>query len=192
MSESGIPDDLQSVLDALDANEREAQRLAGGLSAGQLSWRPGNGETWSLAECLTHLYRGNGIYSAAIEQSVASADRAALVRRESIRPGWLARRFLAMTEPPVRMRIKAPSMLAPQPQPDPSVVLSQFVASHDDVRSVIRDAAALDLNRIRFVNPFLKLVRVSAGTALLIIAAHERRHLWQMKNVRDAPGFPAS
>jgi hypothetical protein len=46
--------------------------------------------------------------------------------------------------------------------------------------------AALDLAGIRFVNPFLPGVRFSLATGLHVIAAHERRHLWQAWRVRRA------
>lgn len=47
-------------------------------------------------------------------------------------------------------------------------------------------ARDLDLNRIRFRNPFIGLLRYSVGTALLVIGAHDRRHLWQANQVRAA------
>jgi hypothetical protein len=39
---------------------------------------------------------------------------------------------------------------------------------------------------IRFVNPFVRGVRFSLATGLHVIAAHERRHLWQARRTRDA------
>jgi hypothetical protein len=58
------------------------------------------------------------------------------------------------------------------------------------MRSVVRDGAELDLNRIRFHNPFVATLRFTVGAGLLIIAAHNRRHLWQAEQVRQAAGFP--
>ena len=58
--------------------------------------------------------------------------------------------------------------------------------------AVLRKAAGIDLNGTRFVNPFLSLIRFSMGSGFQIIAAHERRHLWQAKQVRGRAGFPQS
>ena len=185
-----LPADLQAVLDALDSNEREAQRLAGGLTAGQLTWQPGDGGAWSVGECLEHLTQGNRLYAQALAEAIQKAGKAGLPRQGAIRPGWLGRLFLGQLEPPVRMRVKAPGSLKPARLEDPEAILSQFVASHDGVRSAVREAAGLDLNRVVFPNPLIKMVTISAGFALLVIPAHERRHLWQMKNVRAAGGFP--
>ncbi|MCX6619556.1 MAG: DinB family protein [Acidobacteria bacterium] len=191
MNSTNIPADVQRILDALDANEREAQRLAGGLSAGQITWQPGNGASWSLGECLEHLTQGNILYAQALQQALAAADRTAVPRAGEIRPGWFARWFLGILEPPVKLKVKAPGKLKPSNQTDPETALSRFIASHDTLRSAMRDAAALDLNRICFQNPFFPILKISAGVALLVIPAHERRHLWQMKNLREAPAFPA-
>jgi hypothetical protein len=39
---------------------------------------------------------------------------------------------------------------------------------------------------VRFKNPFIHGVRFSLATGLYVIAAHERRHLWQAWRVREA------
>lgn len=57
------------------------------------------------------------------------------------------------------------------------------MAEHDRVRALIRESQNLDLNRIRFRNPFVRLFYFTVGTGLLVISAHDRRHLWQAKQV---------
>jgi hypothetical protein len=46
--------------------------------------------------------------------------------------------------------------------------------------------AEIDLTGVRFPNPFIRGVRFSLATGLHVIAAHERRHLWQAWRVRQA------
>ena len=55
---------------------------------------------------------------------------------------------------------------------------------------LISDSADLDVNRATFKNPFLSVIKVRVGTALRLIAAHDRRHLWQADQVKKAPDFP--
>lgn len=57
-------------------------------------------------------------------------------------------------------------------------------------REVVWLAQHLDVNRIRFVNPFVWVIRFTAGTGLEILSQHERRHLQQAERVRGAMGFP--
>jgi hypothetical protein len=59
------------------------------------------------------------------------------------------------------------------------------------VRSVIEVVSDMDVNRIRFKNPFVPFFRFTVGTGLLVITAHDRRHLWQANQVTVARGFPA-
>src|SRR5262249_16625419 len=64
-------------------------------------------------------------------------------------------------------------------------VLSAFVSSHDEVRALLHQSTNLDLNRVRFKNPFVSPLRFTVGTGLQVILAHDRRHLWQGKLVRQ-------
>jgi len=50
----------------------------------------------------------------------------------------------------------------------------------------------LDFNRVRFRNPFVPLLRFTVGTGLMIINAHDRRHLWQAQRVKEFEGYPAA
>ena len=45
---------------------------------------------------------------------------------------------------------------------------------------------------VRFPNPFIRGVRFSLATGLHVIAAHERRHLWQAWRVRQAAERPST
>jgi hypothetical protein len=51
-------------------------------------------------------------------------------------------------------------------------------------------SSGIESTSVRFRNPFVPLLRFTVGTGLLVINAHDRRHLWQAERVQDAPGFP--
>jgi hypothetical protein len=55
---------------------------------------------------------------------------------------------------------------------------------------LIERASEYDVNRIRFVNPFIPVIRFTTGTGLQIVARHEVRHLLQAERVKEAAGFP--
>jgi hypothetical protein len=44
----------------------------------------------------------------------------------------------------------------------------------------------VDLAAVRFSNPFVRRYRFSLAQGLLVITAHERRHLWQAWRIRGA------
>ena len=86
------------------------------------------------------------------------------------------------------MKTKNPAVATPRTSPPLADSLAAFLESQDSVRDFIRANADLDLAGIRFVNPFARGIRFSLATGLHVIAAHDRRHLWQAWNVRRAGG----
>lgn len=64
--------------------------------------------------------------------------------------------------------------------------IAAFLESQDEVRAFLRTYAGIDLTGVPFPNPFIRGVRFSLATGLHVIAAHERRHLWQAWRVRQA------
>jgi hypothetical protein len=109
-------------------------------------------------------------------------------RRRPARPGLIGRWFVWSLEPPVNPRLKgrAPEAIRPRPGPSLADAQAQFLASHAEVRAFLRRYAGTDLAGVRFANPFVRGVRFSLATGLHVIAAHERRHLWQARRVRHA------
>jgi hypothetical protein len=73
---------------------------------------------------------------------------------------------------------------------DPQEALQVFLDSHAPVRRVLEFWDRVNFNRVRFKNPFVPLIRFTVGTGLMVINAHDRRHLWQAERVQQAPGFP--
>jgi DinB superfamily len=180
------------VLGDLQAAEKAGSELIARTSTTQANWRPNGGRSWSITQCLSHLARTNRIYAAAMYEAVTRANVRSELASQGISPGWFGAWFISSMEPPVRTRMKARAKVHPCADADPKEALAEFVDSHKPVRSLIEAACEMDVNRIRFKNPFVPLVRFTVGTGLLVISAHDRRHLWQANQVTVARGFPAS
>jgi hypothetical protein len=182
-----LPADIQSLHEALDAAERDARALVDGLTEARGGWHAEPG-SWSVAECLDHLATANRVYLAAMQAPAARARSEGRQRRGPARPGLVGGWFVKSLEPPVkpRFKTKAPRAIRPRTAPALHDALTTFLASQDDVRSFLRTYADIDLAGVRFPNPFIRGVRFSLATGLHVIAAHERRHLWQAWRVRQA------
>jgi DinB superfamily len=189
MTNAEIRVPLSRVLQDLDAAETQATEVIDGLSSRQANWQPQ--DSWSIVQCLNHLARMNCVYSAAIHEAVVSAPTTEAADPGMIVPGWFGTWFIRSTEPPVRTRMKAPRKILPEVQTsDPREALAEFVASHSPVRAVAEAVSDIDVNKVRFKNPFTGLLRFTVGTGLLVVNAHDRRHLWQANQVKKAPGYP--
>lgn len=185
-----LPEDVQDLLIALDDNDRKAEALTRDLSDERFNWRP-DGRSWSIAQCLDHLNVASRVYLVPIREALQEARKAGAVRKAPIRPGFFGRWFVANLEPPPKRRLPAPKKIVPAASKDKAEVMAEWQRAQDQVRDLLREAAGLDLNRTRFVNPFISLIRFSAGTGFQVIAAHQRRHLWQAEQVKANPRFPA-
>ena len=180
-----LPHDVLELDNALSTCEHDARRLIEGLSEGEGTWRSAPG-SWSIAECLDHLAVGNRVYVAAMEPAATQARAAGRLRRGPARPGLIGGWFAKSLEPPVTRKMRAPRKIVPRPSPALADASAAFFASHEQVVRFLRDNADIDLAGVRFPNPFIRGLRFSLATGVHVLAAHERRHLWQAWNVRKA------
>jgi hypothetical protein len=111
---------------------------------------------------------------------------------QEITPGWFGRWFLRnyIQPSPDTKRAHAPKKIAPRSEIAPNV-LELFVASNEAFRELIYRARDFDVNRIRFRNPFVSVLRFTVGTGLEIVSQHQRRHLLQAERITKDVGFPA-
>ncbi len=185
-----LPPDLQQVLDDIDAADRAADALASSSTDEQFHWRPRDGAGWSIAQCLDHLATINGFYLKSIRAGVEGAKLRGWKRKGPLKAGFFGSLFINSLEPPVKRRLRAPAGMQPALLKSRDQILADYRAAHDGVRRLLIEAADLDLNRARYRNPFLKVVNFRVATGLRVINAHDRRHLWQAEQVRQAPGYP--
>jgi hypothetical protein len=91
-------------------------------------------------------------------------------------------------EPPAHpiFKSRAPKKIRPRAAPPLKDAFAFFLSSHGEILGFLGKYAAIDLAGVRFPNPFVRGVRFSLATGLHVLAAHERRHLWQAWNVRRA------
>jgi DinB superfamily len=186
MGQSNRPD-IAALEDAFDAAERDARALVTRLTETLGAWRA-DANSWTVAECLDHLAVANRVYLRAMQPAAERALRQGRRRRRPAKPGMIGGWFVRSLEPPVkpRFRGKAPASIRPRVAPSLHDAFDQFLASQDEVRAFVRRYADIDLAGARFPNPFIRGVRFSLATGLHVIAAHERRHLWQAWRVRQA------
>ncbi len=175
------------LLAEFDAADQSARELITGLTPEQLNWQPAPG-AWSVGQCLEHLCITNEAYLPAISGSLAGKPDSAV---QEITPGWFGRWFIrSFIEPsPQTKRAKAPKKIVPGARVELSV-LDRFLRGNQAARELVRHAGDYDVNRIRFRNPFIPVLRFTAGTGLQIVSRHQRRHLLQAERTKRSLDFP--
>ena len=187
VKQSSVSAEIGSLFEQFDAIESDVRALVAGLSEGLAQWRP-EGGGWNVAECLDHLATANRVYLEAMRPAAERALAQGRMRQGPAVPGRIGRWFIAWQEPPVnpRRKSKAPNKIRPREGPPLSDAFERFIASHHDTRAFLQRFSELDLARIGFPNPFVPGLRFSLATGVNVLAAHDRRHVWQAWNVRRA------
>lgn len=181
------PPDIAALESAFDRNRQDARALVDRCGEATGTWQPRPG-SWSIAECLDHLATGHRVYLAAMRPAAERARARGRLRRGPALPGLLGGWFVRSLEPPARpgLRMKAPRAIRPRPAPALADAARQFFDAHHDVERFLAEFADVDLAGVLFPNPFIRGVRFSLATGIHVLAAHERRHLWQARNVESA------
>ena len=181
--------DLKSFQAQIEAIQRDADDLLKGLSEAQFNWRSAPNR-WSIGECLEHLNVTARLYWPLIAAAINHARVSGGMGSGPYKHGWFGNWFVRSTEPPPKIRFRAPRRFRPQINLPLSQVVPQFATFQERLLDLIRDANGVDLGRTKVQSPAFKLLHLTLGQAFGLVAAHERRHLWQARQVKEAPGFP--
>jgi len=175
------------LISELNAADNRAIALAKALTPQQLNWSRRRYE-WSVGQCLEHLYITNEVYLGPMSTSLKGRQPVVV---QEITPGWLGRWFIRnYIEPSSRMkRVRAPRKIRPGSHIEPSI-LDRFLISNHTARQLIHRAMNQDVNRIRFRNPFIPVIRFTVGTGFEILSKHQQRHLLQAERIRNSLEFP--
>ena len=179
--------DIESMLRQIEAIKSDGQAIVSGLTDEQLNRHPREG-AWSILDCLEHLNVSVTKTLPAFDRSIAEGRARGQASNGPFRYGWFARMLAASMEPPPKWRMRAPRMLrvAPASNRRSADVVPEFMRVRDRLAERMRQADGLDLAHVRLISPVNRLLRVPLGIYFNFILAHDRRHLWQARNVRKA------
>jgi uncharacterized damage-inducible protein DinB len=180
----------------IDAYRQEFERLAADadalvapLSDDQFTWQPQPG-AWSVAQCIDHLNVTARLYLPRLDEGIAEAMRRGMYGEGPFKHDLIGRLIVRIMEPPARMRVKTPATFHPEPRRSRSEIMAAFRAYQVQFVDRLRQANGVDLRRAKVHSPASKWIRMSLGAGFALMVAHERRHLWQAREVMKAPGFP--
>jgi hypothetical protein len=167
----------------------DADALVAALSDEQFNWRPAS-DRWSVAQCIDHLNVTARVYLPMLDEGIADAIRRGQYGEGPFRYNWFGRLFVRAQEPPYRFRVKAPKAFQPRSDRPRNDVMAAFRAYQVQYIDRLRQANGLDLSRAKVRSPVSNWIRIPLGSGFAVMAAHERRHLWQARNLINDPGFP--
>lgn len=163
----------------------EAENLASPLSEDDFHNRP-TSDVWSIAECLEHLNVTARLYLPALDEGIGVAIRGGLYGEGPFKYNWVGRLAVASMEPPPRFRMKTMKALEPGTRRPANEVLAGFRAYQVQLIDRLHQATGLDFARARVRSPVAAWLRLPLGSGFALIAAHERRHLWQARRAVES------
>jgi len=137
---------------------------------------------WSPAECLGHLTLTADAMLPRIDEALARGQ-AGLPDTHRYRRGVIGALLAWYMEPPVHLRTSTLPAFVPDGAGPKEAILGRFERAQGEIKQRLSRASGLNLDDLRLVSPFNARIAYSPYAAFCIMAAHERRHLWQAEQV---------
>lgn len=166
-----------TVARELEHATRALDELVRDLDVDALARRPAPSR-WSVAEHVEHLSLTTEAYLPLVESAADALPVRGARAERALRMDWMGRFLLWTVEPPVWKRVRTSARFLPGPATDPARVVARFHALQRHLVERARSYEGLPLDRARVTSPFDARIRYDAWSALRILPAHQRRHLW--------------
>jgi hypothetical protein len=173
---------LDTVLNQVENVTLKARNLVAGRSQFDLITSLGS-MSWSVAQCFDHLAQTTNAFVPVISSAIARTRR--LTTNRALRTGVITRLFIQSLEPPYRLRFKVLTPLVPRKR-DFNSAWGAFEESQAKLAKIIRSADGLAIDQVRIGSPVYARFSYNVYGALCMLAAHERRHLWQIERILKA------
>jgi hypothetical protein len=188
VGEDLIPE-LQDCRLQIETIKQDSHDLLAGLTEKQFNWRPQPG-IWSIAECIDHLNVTGRKFIPYLDKMIDTARKDGYLSEGPFRHGFFGNLMIKFSEPPPKFKIRAPKVFAPSPDQPMAKVVPEFMSLQEELLERVRSSNGLDLARVKRHSPATKLVKLDLGQWLKVILAHERRHLWQARQIKNDSQFP--
>jgi hypothetical protein len=173
---SKLADELEKYRRQFEAIETEARDILDGLTDAQLAWQPEP--------------RVTGRQSLSYVAEAVDAGRiGAMLSAGPFRYGILERWVVWLMEPPARLKFAAARAYRPASRRPGAVVVDEFLRLQHQLRQSLQQVNGLDLAKVKVRNPVSGWIKFSLGQEFAFTAAHERRHIWQMRQIKAHRAF---
>jgi hypothetical protein len=168
-------DELEGQFVAMGA---AAQALVHAAGAELCAQRPSPG-SWSVAECLQHLNVSADAYFPIWQQIIANAGPRKTELNAPYGTDFWGRLLSWILEPPARIRSKTPTSFEPMAGVSVDSALSGFLERQQRIIGALHRCRGRAIDKVRMASPVDRRIRYSIWSSFVIVAAHQRRHLWQ-------------
>ena len=180
MIQSVRAEQIQTLKNELNSVSEKVKSLFTEHSNDQLMRRPSSGG-WSAAECVAHLTITANKSLEAMEAATVKAVRESLHSSAPYKMDFTGRMFVKILEPPVRFKVPAPAPFVPSAPANSVTALEEFLESQARAFRDLDNAAAISMVNVDVTSSGSSYIKYNLYSAFRIMAAHERRHIWQIE-----------
>jgi len=182
---------LEEYQQQFESIKKDGEGLITGLSPYAFNWHsaPGN---WSIAECLDHLIVVGNLLIPRIDEAIRDARGKNLQGAGPFRYGIRGKLFVRAQEPPVRRKVRTFPEYVPPTARLTENIQREFMELQDRLIERVKAADGLDLSQMLIRSPAVSWLKFNTAVWFASTAAHERRHLWQARRIRESSYFPTS
>jgi hypothetical protein len=193
MGRSASAEQVRGWLAELDAIARDGTAAVAGLSNDAGSRRPAPGK-WSVAECVSHLRHVGTLVLERLEPALIRAREEGTTSDRAARLGLIGGWFTRSMEPDGVKRMPTPANFVPPSDIPLDAAVQGWAIYHARLRRAIESAEGLALERVRVRSAAQGsgILRLNAAAWIASTLAHERRHIAQMRRIRDSLELTAS
>jgi hypothetical protein len=184
---------VRAWLAELDAIERDGAAAVASLTNESGGRRPAPGK-WSVAECVSHLRQVGTLVLERLEPALIHARHEGKTSDRAAGLGLIGGWFTRSMEPDGVKRMPAPANFVPPSDIPLDAAVQAWRIYHTRLRRAIESAEGLALEKVR-VRSSAKgsgFMSLNAAAWIASTLAHERRHIAQMRRVRDVLHLTAS
>ncbi|HJY64255.1 MAG TPA: DinB family protein [Ignavibacteria bacterium] len=185
MGDKDLAKELKDLVNQFESSKHELKDLLDGIDETNFNKHPAP-SGWSVAECVDHLIITGKDYTRQIENGLKKAERKKLLFKGRYKFSWIGKSFIKNIEPPVRRRFKVPARWTPEKNLPLQKIKDEYLALQDRYIELLNRSGGLDIMKVKLPSPATSLLRFSIYEMFHVNAAHQRRHLWQAKNVKKA------
>jgi hypothetical protein len=173
-----VTDAIEILESELNAATDRARALVDNTPARLFTVRPSLTQ-WSAAECLSHLSISTEMFLPVLRKAADDARSRGLTGNGAPTMDLLGRILKWFLEPPVRSRMKTTAAFVPRSIRAKAEAFAEFSILQSQLIDLLRSTRDLPIGKVKIISPFDSRVRYNIYSAFRIVAAHQRRHLWQ-------------
>ena len=165
------------------AIEADLEQLTTDLTEGQFQAPPRTGG-WSVGYCIEHLILTGNAFLATWDVALAAPVNGHAVGAP-FPYSWWQRGILGLAERPYHLKVKTTRQFVPYTRRPKDDTIRRFLKVHPEIERRLKASSAVDAKRVKVRSPFASWIWYPLGLSFDLVLAHERRHLWQARQVRE-------